>query len=421
MMTLQQLHDLVEVCTKRGISPFYRKLYGMSAHEPAKNITTWDDWRSLPVFAKEHLTGQTLPGRVFHPWHNIDTILASSGTSGNPPVYSSWTLNDGYGHRLQYHDFKRATLSSMPTPYQQDWILRKNGCAGRLIILDPRRHTASVRLAQTMGVDSMFLILHHLPMIAEEMVRLRVSENIRFIEIAGETCSRSLFLYIRKMFPNAIIAPIYGSSDVETSPIGIPCRPMTGEEPLEVYHEGERTYLEVIDPETGTPVPVKNGVEGDLVITSYAGATATFPLIRYKIGDTVRVVEAPCKKHGTWSFAVLGRTQMDFLKVPGGILRADAVERTLRILGDAVSDRFELHRYERDTSTGMKVEVVLYVEVPENTDMGMLARNISKELYVGASYTYEDGVREGLYLPLTCVPLSESPSKTGKRIRMIQH
>ena len=248
-----------------------------------------------------------------------------------------------------------------------------------------------------------------------------MNENIRFIEIAGETCSRSLYLYMQKTFPKAVICPIYGSTDVETSPIAIPCHPITGEEPLEVYHEGERTHLEIVDTGTGALVPLQKGIEGDLVITSYAGATATFPLVRYKIGDTVRVVEAPCEKHGTWSFTVLGRTQMDFLKVPGGLLRADSVEHTLRMLGDAVSDRFELHRYERDTPTGIKVEVVLHVEVPENTDMGMLAKKISKELHVGASYTYEDGVREGWYLPLICVPLSASPSKTGKRIRMIQH
>ena len=166
MMTLQQLHDVVELCTKNGTSPFYRKLYGMNADEPAKNIKTWDDWHSLPLFSKEHLTGQSLPGRFFPPLRNIDTVLASSGTSGNPPVYSSWTLSDGYGYRLQYHDFKKATLSSMPTPFQQDWILRKRGVGGRLVILDPRRYAASLRLAQILNVDSMFLILHHLPVIA---------------------------------------------------------------------------------------------------------------------------------------------------------------------------------------------------------------------------------------------------------------
>src|SRR3989344_9316043 len=127
MMTFQQLHDAVEACTKSGTSPFYRKLYGMNADEPAKLIKNMDDWRSLPVFTKAHLVGQSLPGRAFPPLRNIDTILASSGTSGKPPVYSPWTRNDGYGYRRQHNDFKKATLSSMPTPSQQDWILQNNG------------------------------------------------------------------------------------------------------------------------------------------------------------------------------------------------------------------------------------------------------------------------------------------------------
>lgn len=420
MMTLRQLQDLVEKCTRADTSPFYRKLYGMGVNEPAKNIRSIKEWQLLPLFSKEHLVDWTLQDRVFRPWSNIDTVLASSGTSGKPPVYSPWTLNNGYAYRAQYHDFKKATLSSMPTPHQQATILSQKPFDSSLVVLDPRRSAASICLAQAAGVDSMLVILHHIPLVAEEMVRMGMNENIRFIEIAGETCSHSSYAYMKKMFPNATITSIYGSTDVETSPIGIPCRPITGEDPLEVYHEGERTHLEIVDIATGKVLPIEPGVEGDLIITAYAGETATFPLIRYRIGDTVRVVEKKCAEHGAWSFTVLGRTEMDFLKIPGGILRADEMQRVLRTFGDVVSDRFELHRFERETENGLKVQVELRLQTEAGIDLDALSKDISKHFHVSAAYTYDDGVQEGFYLPLICTPLPPQ-QKAGKHIRMVQH
>lgn len=416
-MILDELSALVRSCTASGTSPFYRKLYGLSERDAPIDIGTWKDWEKLPTFGKEHLTRETLPSRVFLPWSNIDTILASSGTSGNPPVYSSWALNDGYAYRNDYHDFKRGVLSSMPTPFQQDWIVRKGG-GGPLVILDPRRAAASIKLAKAAGVDSMFLILHHVPLIGEAMIQSGINTDIKFIEIAGETSSLALFRYMRDTFPNATITAIYGSSDVETSPIGIPCRPMTDDDPRAIYHAGPRTHLEIIDSETGTPIEPHAGCEGELLITANAGEEATFPLIRYRIGDTVRVIDSPCAQHSDWSFEVLGRTDMDFLKVPGGILRADEVERVLREL--ALPDTFELHRYEVNDTGVLRARAVLRLSVGPDAPLDELARSIAGKLRVSAEYTYERGVREGLYLPLTCERLDDAP-RIGKRVRMIQH
>jgi phenylacetate-coenzyme A ligase PaaK-like adenylate-forming protein len=415
-MTLHELRSLVRTCTAKGGSPFYRRLYGLSDTDESPIIDTWDAWQKLPAFGKEHLTRETLPGRVFPPWSNIDTILASSGTSGNPPVYSSWVLNDGYSYRYQYHDFKRAVLTSMPTPFQQDWIVRKRG-GGPVVILDPRRAAASVKLAAAAGVDSMLLILHHVPLITEDMIKTGLNKNIRFIEIAGETSSLSLFRHMRTTFPNATICAIYGSSDVETSPIGIPCRPMTDEDPRAVYHVGDRTHLELIDTDTGDVMVPYAGAEGELLISAFAGSDATFPLVRYRIGDTIRVVEAPCEDHGDWSFEILGRSGMDFLKVPGGILRADEVARVLREL--SLPDVFQLHRYEHETEGRLKVKVELLIDVGED-EMTRLAAEIAERLRISAAYTYAQAVRDGMFEPLVCRRIPLEP-RLGKAVRMVRH
>jgi hypothetical protein len=108
---------------------------------------------------------------------------------------------------------------------------------------------------------------------------------------------------------------------------------------------------------------------------------------------------------------------MDFLKVPGGILRADEVERVLRKVN--LPDHFELCRYERDVPDGLRIEVVLHVEAAPEADLSALALSIAKELRVSAAYTYEHGVRDGLYLPLRCERMTNAP-KGRKRLRIMQ-
>lgn len=420
MLTFEQLSSLVERCTRPDTSPFYRDLYGISGEKPLR-IASKEEWLALPFFSKKELQASTLPQRFFPPWKNIDGIVASSGTSGNEPVFSPWSLNNGFGYRLLYHDFKKATLSSMPTPQQQEWILAHNPTPSRLVMLDPKHPAASVRLAKAAGVDSMFVLSPHLRAAGEEIRKQNFAHHIRFIELAGESCSRASFEYMQRTFPKAIIVSFYGSTDVEASPIAIPCRPVTGEEPLEIFHANERFYLEIADLESGNIMPVKKGAEGDLIVTTDSGETGVFPLIRYKIGDTVRIVEEQCAQHGGWSFELLGRTEMDFVKLPGGVLRAEAIERVLRALDAKVkSDLFELHRFERETKDGPMLEFVLHVEARGGVDLGTLAADLSELLPVAPGYTYAQGVADGRYLPLHCEKFRKTHD-IAKRKRVIRH
>ncbi len=219
-----------------------------------------------------------------------------------------------------------------------------HGREPRVISFDPKQVQASVRLAHAAGADAMSVFVYHIPNIAKHMKYLGMNTQIRFIEVTGEICSRTQFEYMRETFPNATIVQSYNSSEVEDAHIGMPCKAMDGTEPLAVYHPKATHYLELVDPETGAAIEPVAGAEGDLLVTTYS-EEPSFPFIRFRIGDTVRVVESQCS-HGSWSFTVLGRTEMDFLKIPGGILRADEITRVLRTVPEKTTDRFELHYQE---------------------------------------------------------------------------
>jgi phenylacetate-coenzyme A ligase PaaK-like adenylate-forming protein len=227
-----------------------------------------------------------------------------------------------------------------------------------------------------------------------------------------------MYEYIRATFPNAVIVQSYNSSEVEDAHIGMPCKPMDGSEPLAVYHEKATHHLELLDPSTGNTLKPESGAEGDLLVTAYPGEPSSFPLVRFRIGDTVRVVEERCA-HGSWSFTVLGRTDMDFLKIPGGVLRADEIERVLRTMPEIVTDRFELHCTETGSPHGPRIAPVLMVEpLSEAADVAALAAPLAELIRVSPQMSYADGVRAGRYASLRCEPL-KSP-RSGKTKRMVR-
>ncbi|HKU86647.1 MAG TPA: phenylacetate--CoA ligase [Casimicrobiaceae bacterium] len=92
---------------------------------------------------------------------------------------------------------------------------------------------------------------------------------------------------------------IYGLSEIMGPGVACECERQDG------LHGWEDHFLfEVIDPETGMPVP--EGQAGELVITTLA--KEALPMIRYRTRDITKVTTAPCE---------CGRTHLRILRVTG--------------------------------------------------------------------------------------------------------
>jgi phenylacetate-CoA ligase len=92
---------------------------------------------------------------------------------------------------------------------------------------------------------------------------------------------------------------IYGLSEIMGPGVACECERQDG------LHGWEDHFLfEVIDPETGAPVP--EGEAGELVITTLA--KEALPMIRYRTRDITKVTTAPCD---------CGRTHLRILRVTG--------------------------------------------------------------------------------------------------------
>ncbi len=420
MLDFTQLQKLAVHATKPGAA-FYRKLYGIKDGAPPLVLDTLLQWHALPFVTKDSLIDMPMAERSFLPIEQLDHVRASSGTSGKAPLFSPRTHVRNMEYRLRYHDFKKPFMSfTVPLmPYWHEQFQKEHGGSPLVVVYDPKNPELSVRIAKAAGIDAVSLFIHHAQAAAAELKRQGIHEQIRFLEITGETCSLTLYRYLRETFPQATIVQSYGASEVEDVHIGMPCKPLDGTEPLSVYHPKDTHYLEIVDPSTGEVLEPKKDVEGDLLISAYPGEPSAFPLLRMRIGDTVRVVEEVCP-HGSWSFTVLGRTDMDFVKIAGGVLKADEVSRVLRLFPNETSDRYVLHCYTVDTSTGPLFKPVLELEIKQNASPEALAEKIAEELRVAPSFTYADGVAEKRYLPLTCTQ-KDTTVQAKKQLRIVVH
>ena len=100
-------------------------------------------------------------------------------------------------------------------------------------------------------------------------------------------------------------------------------------------------FVELIEPETGTPLPLVEGVEGELVYTHLLKEAQ--PLVRYRARDVVRILgTGPCACGRTsFRFRVLGRSD-DMLHVRGVNVFPTAVANTLAHFSQQLSGEFQL-------------------------------------------------------------------------------
>ncbi|OGC81208.1 hypothetical protein A2943_00430 [Candidatus Adlerbacteria bacterium RIFCSPLOWO2_01_FULL_51_16] len=415
MAEFEKLCSLVEKYTRKGGCDFYRNLYNLSPVISSLKIKKQKEWEELPFLTKEDIQKVPIEKRIFVPWGEVAFIRSTSGTSGKPPVFFPFIT---VPQRPASPRIQKGILTSLPTPTSilESAFEKVLGKKIVLFLLDPRFPEESVNTALAHGIDSLILVPFLLSAVAKN-ISGSDRMKIMYIEFHGDHAGQEVINFTKEQFPNAAIVQIYGISEIGSMTLA--CGEASAEHPGDTYHASADIHLEIVDPDSKEKISLLPGAEGELVCTTMYGPIA-FPMIRYRTGDMARVVESTCKEHGEWSFTVIGRKDMDFIKIPKGVLRADEVERVLRSMRGKVSDEFELHYSEHATGEeSPKIQVTLHVEAHSGVELSELADEIASKLRVSPSLTYAQGVERGLYLPLTCAPLQKL-DMPGKRKRMVR-
>jgi len=164
----------------------------------------------------------------------------------------------------------------------------------------------------------------------------------------------------------------FGMADV-LSIMGAECEYRQG---LHFLAQGA-VFVELIDPDSGTPLPFTEGAEGELVYTHLHKEAQ--PLVRYRARDVVHILgTGPCACGRTgFRFRVLGRSD-DMLHVRGVNVFPTVVANTLAHFSRQLSGEFQLvvdhpppHQYLR-----LRVELVQGLTAEQVPDLPQQIREL---------------------------------------------
>ena len=186
---------------------------------------------------------------------------------------------------------------------------------------------------------------------------------------------------------------IYGLTEIYGPGIGISCQHDCG-----MHYWDDYVYIEIIDPETGAPVP--DGEMGEIVITTLVKEGA--PLIRYRTHDLSRIIpgECPCGSHFPRLDVIMGRTD-DMMKIKGVNVFPSQIEEILRQFPE-VSSEYQIRISHLDGKDTLRI----YVETNGSVDFLELSDHIAATVKSKIGFTPLVKVVE-----LGVLPRSEKKSK----------
>jgi phenylacetate-CoA ligase len=327
--------------------PFYRRIW-QSAGVDISLIKDLKDIINLPIITKKDLE-QSL--RDYPPFGDYQgdypcyRIQASAGSTGYPkPIFHTshdWDIiTNFWARRLAAQDVRKGDMVQIAFTYAL-FIPAFTSTEGALKIGATIIPTGSgavtaserqVEIAHRWGttvVGTTGAYALRLAEVAEKMgYDPKRDFKIRVMFHTAEPLTEEMRARIEakwgcKSYNN------YGS--VETGAPAWECCEQNG---MHINEDGY--YFEVVDPETGQPLP--DGEQGALVVTSLFKEAA--PVIRYMIGDIATIIDEPCKCGCTLRriVKVAGRLD-DMLKFKGVTVYPTSIESVLHRLQE-VGDEY---------------------------------------------------------------------------------
>ncbi|HET7021060.1 MAG TPA: phenylacetate--CoA ligase [Xanthobacteraceae bacterium] len=293
-----------------NVPPFRRKLD--AAGVKAEDVRTLADIARFPFTVKAELRDNFPFGLFAVPRENLLRLHASSGTTGKPTVVGYtradldlWSdlmarsiacmggkpgdiFHNAYGYGLFtgglgfHYGAERLGLTTVPVSgggtERQVMLIKDFGA--HLLGATPSYALNIAEVATAMGVD-----LRQLP--------------LRYGCFGAEPWSEAMRRQLEEKF--AIKAmDIYGLSEIIGPGVASECH--QAQNGLHIWED--HFLCEVIDPETGEPLPP--GEAGELVLTTLT--KEALPMLRYRTRDITRLIEEPC---------ACGRTHRRMLRVTG--------------------------------------------------------------------------------------------------------
>ena len=304
--------------TLKERSAFYAKKF---ADIDLGDIKTMEDFRKLPFTDKADLRDAYPLGIAAVPPEKIVRIHSSSGTTGTPVIipYTAKDVNDWATMFARCYQYAGITPEDriQITPGYGLWtagIGFQLGCerlGAMAIPMGPGNTDKQLQMMQDLGSTVLCATSSYALLLAEEIAKRGIGDKIKLRK--GVIGSERWGDKMRARISNELgveLYDIYGLTEVYGPGIGINCQ---ADSAMHIW--SDFVFLEIIDPDTGKPVP--DGEEGEIVLTTLQKEGA--PLIRFRTHDLSRFVLGDCScghnEHPRIDI-ITGRTD-DMVKVKG--------------------------------------------------------------------------------------------------------
>lgn len=338
-MTDEQL-DLIknQFRTLKDRSAFYAKKFeGIDITD----VSSQADFEKLPFSEKDDLRAAYPLGLQAVPDEEIVRIHSSSGTTGTP-VIIPYTRKDVEDWAIQFaRCYELAGITAKDrihiTPGYGLWTagigfqLGAELLGAMAIPMGPGNTEKQLKMMEDLKSTVLAATSSYALLLAEEIEQRGIRDRLYLKK--GVIGSERWGEKMRNRIQNELgieIYDIYGLTEIYGPGIGISCDEHAG---MHVW--ADYIYIEVVDPDTGAPVP--DGEVGELVLTTLRKEGA--PLIRYRTHDLTRIIPGDCAcgcRHPRID-TLAGRTD-DMFKVKGCNMFPAQVEEVIKITSGTSSE-----------------------------------------------------------------------------------
>ena len=367
-------------------------------------ISTAEEFEQLPFSEKNDLREAYPLGLMTAPEEEIVRIHSSSGTTGLP-VIIPYTAKDVDDWAIMFKRcYEMAGITNLDriqvTPGYGLWtagIGFQNGAEklGAMVIpMGPGNTDKQLQMMMDMKSSVLCSTSSYALLLAEEIEKRGIKDKIHLKK--GVIGSERWGAKMRQRISSELgieLYDIYGLTEIYGPGIGISCQHDCG-----MHYWDDYVYIEIIDPETGAPVP--DGEMGEIVITTLVKEGA--PLIRYRTHDLSRIIpgECPCGSHFPRLDVIMGRTD-DMMKIKGVNVFPSQIEEILRQFPE-VSSEYQIRISHLDGKDTLRI----YVETNGSVDFLELSDHIAATVKSKIGFTPLVKVIE-----LGVLPRSEKKSK----------
>ena len=401
---LQQVDAQVKRLLKSG--SFYGEVYRKAG---ISGVSSQEDFEKLPFSSKDDLRNAYPLGIQAVPEEEVVRIHSSSGTTGKP-VIIPYTAKDVDDWAIMFaRCYETAGITNKDriqiTPAYGLWTagigfqLGAEKLGAMTVPMGPGNTDKQLQMMMDLKTTVLTATSSYALLLAEEINKRGLRDKIHLKKgvFGSERWSKKMREYIRNEL-GVELYDIYGLTEIYGPGIGITCEKEQG-----IHYWDDYVYIEIINPETGEPVP--DGETGEIVITTLVKEGA--PLLRFRTHDLSRIIPEKCSCGRSYPrLDTIGGRSDDMFKVRGVNMFPKQVEELLQDVDGVLSEYNITIAHDDDHNKDI---MILTVEVDGRVDFEKTALHI-RELFKS---------RIGMTPKVTAVPVGTLQRSEKKTKRVI--